>query len=206
MVLRVLYNLFVLNGYKGILFSVWSRTSVLKEPHAAPEPQVGDPWPRPVARIWNPWGLFLSTGGLNFFLPFFPQTVYLKDIEVIKVCPTNLWKPFPMIKKKWSHGRKRTLFWLATALQRERMQAKCKANALHCRMPTTCTPPTSRFLGVLQVARQIWTCSFLSDVARFRADSGNARQMHDKRKMSQSNQHFQQILLESPSSRQTNLC
>ena len=39
----MLYNLFVLNGYKGILFSVWSRTSVLKEPHAAPEPQVGDP-------------------------------------------------------------------------------------------------------------------------------------------------------------------
>ena len=31
---------------------------------------------------------------------------------------------------------------------------------------------------------------FLSDVARFRADSGNARQMHDKHKMSQSNQHF----------------
>ena len=40
----MLYNLFVLNEYKGILFSVWSRTSVLKEQHAAPEPQVGDPW------------------------------------------------------------------------------------------------------------------------------------------------------------------
>ena len=39
------YNLFVLNEYKGILFSVWSRTSVLKEPHVAPEPQVGDPLP-----------------------------------------------------------------------------------------------------------------------------------------------------------------
>ena len=43
--MRVLYNLLVLNGYKSILLSVWSRTSVLKEPHAAPELQVGDPWP-----------------------------------------------------------------------------------------------------------------------------------------------------------------
>ena len=35
-------------------------------------------------------GAISITGGLGFFLPFFPQTVYLKNIEVIEVCPTNL--------------------------------------------------------------------------------------------------------------------
>ena len=60
-----------------------------------------------------------------------------------------------MIKKNEAMVENERIFWSATALQRERMQAKCKANALHCRMPTTCTPTTSRFLGVLQVAQQI---------------------------------------------------
>ena len=46
-VLRVLYNFFDLNGFlKKYLLRVWSRTNVLKEPHAALEPQVGDPWVR----------------------------------------------------------------------------------------------------------------------------------------------------------------
>ena len=77
-------------------------------------------------------------GELDFFflfLPFFPQTVYLKHIEVIEVCPTNLWKPFPMLKKKEVMVENERFFWSTTALQCERMRAKCKANALRCRMP-----------------------------------------------------------------------
>ena len=82
-----------------------------------------------------------------FFLPFFPQTVYWKNIEVIEVCPTNLWKSFPIIKKKGSDGRKQTLFLVGNCTpmraNASQMQGKCATlrHAHFCR-PLPGSEPT----------------------------------------------------------------
>ena len=131
---------------------------------------------RPVARTWNLRGaISITVGGGGacflfrcFFLPFFPQTVYLKNIEVIEVCPTNLWKPFPMIKKKEVMVENECFF----GRRLHSNASECEPNARQMRYVVECTPTTSRFLGVLRVARQKWDMLIFVGVARFRADSG----------------------------------
>ena len=101
-------------------------------------------------------------------------------------------------------------FWSATALQCKRMRAKCKANALCCRMPAECKA------NARQPRQDSWescewhnkneTCSFLSAIARFRADSGeceaNAWQTRDEPAKSA----FLTAFFKSPRSQRTNLC